>query len=170
MTKVLWFTGLSGSGKTTISEKLKEVLESEGKTVDVLDGDVVRNTLHQNLGFSREDIKTNNHLISKLAKERLGKFDIILVPIISPYTEDRQAARELIGESFIEIFIDCPLEICINRDVKGLYKKALAGEMDPLIGMDDEHPYQPPINPEIHIKTEQNTLEKNVESILAKLV
>lgn len=169
MGKVVWFTGLSGSGKTTIALELKKQLENSGKIVEILDGDVVRETLHKNLGFSREDIRENNRLIAGLAKELSSKTDYILVPIISPYKEDRAMVRKIISDDFIELFVNTPLQKCINRDVKGLYKKALAGEIDDFIGIAESNPYQPPNNPEIEIFTANQNLQDSVKQILEKL-
>ncbi len=165
MSLVVWFTGLSGAGKTTIALNLKEKLARDGLKVEILDGDVVRNTLHKKLGFSREDIRENNRLIANLAKEQLTKFDVILVPIISPYIEDRAMAKKIIGEDkFIELFVNTSLEKCMERDVKGLYKKALSGEINQFIGI--QTPYEPPLNPNLTIDTTQNDVEESVNSIL----
>src|SRR3989344_9374033 len=143
---ILWFTGLSGSGKTTIAENLKKKLEQKGKKVEVLDGDVVRSNLHKNLGFSPEDIHENNRLLALLAKEKADNVDYVLLPIISPFREDRDKARAVLGKNFVEVFIEASLQECIKRDVKGHYKKALAGEIKNFIGIAEENPYQPPIN------------------------
>ena len=132
---VLWFTGLSGSGKTTIAQALQKELERIGKTIIMLDGDAVRETRTRHLGFSREDIRENNRIIAELAKEKSAECDVVIVPIISPYREDRAMARGIVGENFLEIFIDCPLSVCEVRDAKGLYKKARAGEIENFIGM-----------------------------------
>jgi len=170
MSKILWFTGLSGSGKTTIALELKKELEKRGKSVEVLDGDVVRNTLHKNLGFFREDIRENNRLIANLAKEKSSRFDFILIPIISPYREDREMARSIIGSSFMELFINAPLTECVKRDVKGLYKKALTGEINNLIGVSKSNPYEAPEKPDLEIKTNQLDLPKSVDIILQQLL
>lgn len=164
---VVWFTGLSGSGKTTIALKLKELLESRGKTVAVIDGDDIRKERHKHLGFSREDIRENNRLIAELACEKSQEFDIALIPIISPYREDRLAAKSAIGgDRFIELFVNTPLETCIERDEKGLYKKALAGEIENFIGVSPSAPYEPPENPDIEIKTAESNVDENVEVIM----
>ncbi len=168
MTPILWFTGLSGSGKTTIAEKLKEQLQAKGKRVLTLDGDVVRETLHRNLGFSPEDIHENNRLIAQLAKKESPNYDFIIVPIISPFREDREKARHALSSPqthFIEIFVDTPLEECIKRDVKGHYQKALRGEIKNFIGIAKENPYEPPFHVEIHIKTKEKTVEESVQII-----
>lgn len=167
--KILWFTGLSGSGKTSISEKLHEFLISKNKKVLILDGDVIRNTLHKNLGFSPEDIKENNKLISEICTSERGNYDFILVPIISPFAESRSKARDLLGEGFIEIHVNCPMEMCIKRDVKGLYQKALAGEIDNFIGVSENVPYEIPANPEIRIDTDKEEIEKSVQKIISFL-
>jgi adenylyl-sulfate kinase len=166
---IIWFTGLSGSGKTTIAELLKTKLENHGKTVQILDGDIVRDTLHKNLGFSREDIKENNRLIAQLAKDAKTKHDFILVPIIAPYREDREMAKSIVGDNFLELFINAPLQECIKRDVKGLYKKAIAGEIDNFIGISESNPYQKPLNPELEIRTDFQSHNESVQDILNHL-
>lgn len=162
---VLWFTGLSGSGKSTIAHGLKERFEAMGKRVDVLDGDVIRNKLHKHLGFSREDIRENNRLIAELAKKKSIHTDIVLVPIISPYTEDREMARSIVGSNFVELFLNCPLDTCIERDVKGLYKKALAGEIDNFIGIHDSNPYEPPTHPDVELRTDLFIREECIQKV-----
>lgn len=169
MGRIIWFTGLSGSGKTAIAIKLKEKLESNGNSVEILDGDVVRSTLNKHLGFSREDIRENNRLIAELAKERVKFADFILVPIISPYREDRAMAKNITGNDFIELFIDASLETCIRRDIKGYYKKALNGEIKNFIGISKSNPYEPPNNPHIKIKTDKGSVEESVSNILNQL-
>jgi len=167
---VLWFTGLSGSGKTTISIALKKELENIGKVVDILDGDVVRKMLHSNLGFSREDIRENNKLIAELAKKRLNTCDFILVPIISPYRQDRIMARNVIGnDNFIELFVKTPVEECIVRDPKGLYKKALSGKIENFIGISDSNPYEEPDCAEIEVDTSTYLPEEVVRNIFRYL-
>ena len=163
----LWFTGLSGSGKTAIALALKERLEAQNKTVEMIDGDVVREKFHPTLGFSREDIRTNNRLIAQLAKE--SHADFVLVPVISPYREDRQMARSIIGSKFKELFVHCPLEHCIQRDVKGLYQKALRGEINNLIGLAESNPYEPPERPELLVDTATQTISESVAKILRQL-
>src|SRR3989338_4555982 len=117
MTKILWFTGLSGSGKSTIAEILKERFDELGKSYVIFDGDDVRKRLHKHLGFTPEDIKENNRLIVELCKNELGKVDYILVPVISPFKESRVKARETFVDRFVEIFVKCPYEECRKRDV-----------------------------------------------------
>jgi len=167
--RVLWFTGLSGSGKTTISLKLREELENKGHSVSILDGDVLREEFEEKLGFSREDIKKNNERISQLARKHAESHDIVLVPIISPYQEDRKNARDVIGSNFMEVFINSSLNECIKRDVKGLYKKALGGQIDNFIGIAESNPYEIPLNPEIEVTTEGKEVEESVQDILKRL-
>lgn len=167
MSLVLWFTGLSGSGKTTIAEALKKELGAQGKTVEILDGDTIREKLHRTLGFSREDIRTNNRLIAELAKQ--SKADVVLVPVISPYREDRAMARQIIGKDFREIFVNCPLGECIRKDVKGLYQKALRGEIKNFIGIATSNPYEPPERPDLEVRTDVLDIAHSVDLILSRL-
>lgn len=163
---VLWFTGLSGSGKSTIAEKLKKRLETDGKSVLMLDGDDVRNTLHRHLGFTPEDIKLNNQLIAELCETRRADADYILVPVIAPFLETREQVRKTLSPNFIEVFVDTSLEECIKRDVKGLYKKALAEEIENFIGVSFNVPYQRPRDAEIVIETRKVTVDEAVEKIV----
>ncbi len=163
---VLWFTGLSGSGKTTIANELEGWLKKSGKKVVIIDGDVVRSTINKSLGFSREDIRENNLIIARLAKEAANDNDFVIVPIISPFREDRDAARSLIGFGFFEFFINCPLKECIKRDPKGLYKKALNGKIDNFIGLSENNPYEISANPDLEIKTNSYSLDDNILLIL----
>ncbi|MBI2639322.1 MAG: sulfate adenylyltransferase [Candidatus Sungbacteria bacterium] len=167
---VIWFTGLSGSGKSTIAEKLKNELESRGKSVCVLDGDAIRSGQNKHLSFSREDIRENNRLIAELARERAGEHDFVLVPIISPYREDRAMARTIIGGGFLELYVNASLEKCIERDPKGLYKKALAGEISNFIGVAATNPYEAPTSPDIKIDNEKFGIEQNIERLLNYLI
>ena len=163
-TKILWFTGLSGSGKTEISKGLIKKLEELGKSYKIFDGDDVREKLHKALGFTPEDIRLNNSLIMDLCRKELGRVDFILVPIISPFKESRRKAKKLFGEKFIEIYVNCPYEECKIRDVKGLYKKAESGEIQNFIGL--HIPYEAPENPDIEI----NTAEIDVNTSINKIV
>ena len=134
-TKVLWFTGLSGSGKTTIANLLIENFRGRKISYEVFDGDEVRKRFHGHLGFTKEDIIENNRLIIELCKKFYGKVDFILVPIISPFKISRENARKEFGSNFIEIFFDCPYNECKKRDVKGHYKQAEIGELKNFIGL-----------------------------------
>lgn len=165
MGKVIWFTGLSGSGKTTIALAFKKRLEKIGKKVEILDGDVVRNSLNKHLGFSRTDIKENNRLIAELAYKKMKKADFILVPIISPYREDRMMAKSIIGKNFIELFVNSSLQKCIERDVKGLYKKALAGDIKDFIGVSYSNPYETPLSPDIELDTGSLNLDESLSKL-----
>ncbi len=169
MSIVLWFTGLSGSGKTTIAHALEKELGTKGKSVAVLDGDVVRATFHKHLTFSREDIRENNKLTAELAKKKMGEVDVVIVPIISPYAEDRAMVRSLVGNGFVEVFVDAPLDVCFQRDVKGLYKKALAGEIKDFIGVATTHPYEKPEKPDIRIDTTTLSVEESIQLLLSFL-
>ncbi|HEY0066705.1 MAG TPA: adenylyl-sulfate kinase, partial [Flavisolibacter sp.] len=169
-TKTVWFTGLSGAGKTTIANELKSRLEAGGKRVKIFDGDEVRARAHKQLGFSREDIRQSNHLIAELCRKSKGEYDFILVPVISPYREDRKMAREIIGDdSFIELFIATPLSECIRRDVKGLYKKALNNEIDNMIGFSEKNPYELPESPNFSVDTTNSTLQEVAARIISFL-
>ncbi|MBS1965594.1 MAG: adenylyl-sulfate kinase [Chloroflexi bacterium SZAS-1] len=163
----LWFTGLSGAGKSTISEIVERELRALGRKVEVLDGDVVRTHLSKGLGFSKEDRDTNIRRIGWVC-EVLSRNDVIAIAAaISPYRAVRDEVRERHGGRFIEIFIDVPLEVAIERDVKGLYKKALAGEIKGFTGVDD--PYEPPLDPELIIHTDQETPQASAARILTAL-
>lgn len=166
---VIWFTGLSGSGKTTLAEKLKEVLENQDKSVFIIDGDSIRNTQNKHLGFSREDIRENNLLIAEIAKEKRQIYNFVLIPVIAPYAEDREKIRNIIGNRFIELFINSSLETCIKRDVKGLYQKALKGEISNFIGLTESNPYESPQNPDLEIKTDFRDIKESLEQIIVFL-
>jgi len=162
----VWFTGLSGAGKTTVAKEIERQLKQRGIYVQRLDGDIVRQHLTKDLGFSKEDRDENimrNSFVAKL----LTQNDIItLCSFISPYRETRQKARELIGE-FIEVYVNAPLEVCEERDVKGLYKKARAGEIENFTGISD--PYEPPENPDIELRTDKETVEESARKVITYL-
>jgi adenylylsulfate kinase len=159
---VLWLTGLSGAGKSTIAEALVPRLRAEGQRVELLDGDVVRTHLSQGLSFSREDRDINVARIAFVAHLLARNGVFVVVAAISPFREARDAARAVIGD-FVEIHVAPPLEECIRRDVKGLYKKALAGEIGQFTGISD--PYEPPQNPELKLDTSAVSLEESVARI-----
>ena len=166
----VWFTGLSGSGKSTIAIALERALYNIGKLTYRLDGDNVRLGINKNLGFSEEDRKENIRRIGEVAKLFGDAGVISLSSFISPYKGDRDEVRDLhekTGLDFIEVFVDCSLEEAEKRDPKGLYKKARAGEIKNFTGIDD--PYEAPVNPEIHLKTDEMTLEEEVQIILDHL-
>jgi adenylylsulfate kinase len=163
---VLWFTGLSGAGKSTLAEAIVPRLRAHGRKVEILDGDVVRTHLSKGLGFSREDRDTNIARIAFVAHLLQRNGVVVLVAAISPFRETRDAARRLIGD-FVEIHVAPPLDECIRRDVKGLYKKAIAGEIPQFTGISD--PYEAPLAPELAIDTSQGTIEDGAGRILARL-
>ena len=149
--KVLWFTGLSGSGKSTIANATEHMLHQLGYKTMVLDGDNIRMGLCKDLGFSDEARKENIRRLAEVAKLFAESGTIVLTAFISPFRSDRDAAREIIGEDFIEIFVDTPLDVCEQRDPKGLYKKARAGQIKGFTGIDS--PYEEPLKPELKIRT-----------------
>ena len=162
--KVLWLTGLSGSGKSTIAEALERMLFDQGYFAQVLDGDNIRSGINNNLGFSLEDREENIRRIAEISKLYVNSGIISINSFVSPTRQIRALAKDIIGEKdFIEVFINTPLEICEQRDVKGLYKKARKGEIKGFTGIDS--PYEPPINPNIEILTENNTIQTSVEEL-----
>ncbi len=161
---VLWFTGLSGSGKSTIAVELEKELYSLGKSTALLDGDNIRHGLCSDLGFSVEHRKENLRRVREIAKLFYENAVIAIVSFISPFKEDRELARDLTGRDFIEVFVDCPIEECEKRDPKGLYKKAKTGEVKNFTGRDQ--PYERPDNPEIIINSDKVTPKKGVDIII----
>ena len=163
--KVIWFTGLSGSGKSTLAHALEEKLFNLGCRTFVLDGDNVRHGLNSNLNFSEKDRTENIRRISEVSKLMLESGMIVMTAFISPFSKDREQARNLISqENFIEIYCKASLEVCESRDVKGLYKLARAGEIKNYTGIDS--PYEIPVSPELVIDTDEQSLEDSVSSIL----
>ena len=163
----LWFTGLSGAGKTTIAEIVERELHQRHGKIEVLDGDIVRTNLSKGLGFSREDRDTNVLRIGFVADLLTRNGVGVIVSAISPFKEVRDQVRRNVGEGFIEIFVDAPLDVCAERDVKGLYKKAFAGEIPQFTGVSD--PYEPPAAPELHIKTNEEEPHESARRVVAKL-
>ncbi|MEM0993773.1 MAG: adenylyl-sulfate kinase [Bacteroidota bacterium] len=162
--KVLWLTGLSGSGKSTIAQHLERKLHNEGFFAQVLDGDNIRSGINSNLGFSLEDRKENIRRIAEIAKLYLHSGIITLNSFVSPTKAIRNYAREIVGEAdFLEIYINTPLAVCESRDVKGLYKKARKGEIKGFTGIDS--PYEAPENPAFEIKTADQTIEESVDQL-----
>jgi adenylylsulfate kinase len=162
--KVLWFTGLSGSGKSTIAQALEYRLYSKGYFVKLLDGDNVRSGINNNLGFSMEDRKENIRRISEVAKLFLDSGVIVLCSFVSPTKEIRALAKSIIGEAdFVEVFVDTPLEVCEKRDVKGLYKKARAGEIKGFTGIDS--PFEEPTDAEFVFETVKFTVAELVNRL-----
>lgn len=162
----LWFTGMSGAGKSTISEKIFARLKDAGAKVELLDGDVVRTHLSKGLGFSKEDRDTNIRRIGFVCELLTRNGVIAIVAAISPYKEVRDEVRSRIG-NFVEVCVQCPIEVLAQRDVKGLYKKALAGEIPEFTGVSD--PYEPPDNPEVTVDSSQETVDASVEKVWKRL-
>lgn len=164
----VWFTGLSGSGKSTTADVVIRLLAERGREVTVLDGDAVREHLSKGLGFDRADRDTNVRRIGYVAGEVVRHGGIAVVAAVSPYRATRDEARAMVGpERFVEVFVDTPLEVCEQRDVKGWYAKARAGEVKAFTGVDD--PYEPPATPEIHLRTVGTTPEANADLVIAEL-
>jgi sulfate adenylyltransferase len=163
----LWFTGLSGSGKSTTAEALVPLLEARGRTVTLLDGDVVRTHLTQGLGFSKADRDTNVRRVGYVAAEVVKHGGLVVAALVSPYRETRDEVREMVGEGYIEVFVDTPLEVVEARDVKGWYAKARAGEVQEFTGVSD--PYEPPLDPELTLQTTDTTPDANAALVLAYL-
>jgi len=163
----IWFTGLSGAGKSTLSEVIEQRLKVRGRNVEILDGDIVRTHLSKGLGFSREDRDTNIKRIGFVCGLLTRNGVICISAAIAPYAEAREWARKEIG-NFVEVYVKCPIEVCRQRDVKGLYKLVDEGKIKNFTGVDD--PYEEPEHPELVIETHKETVEESVTHIFAKLV
>jgi adenylylsulfate kinase len=162
----IWFTGLSGSGKSTLSEVIEQRLKARGRNVEVLDGDIVRTHLSKGLGFSREDRDTNIKRIGFVCSLLTRNSVVCISAAIAPYREARDWARKEIG-NFVEVYVKCPLEVCRERDVKGLYKLVDEGKIKNFTGVDD--PYEEPVHPELIVETDKETIEESVSRIFARL-
>lgn len=166
---IIWFTGLSGSGKSTIANALERHLHEKGNSTYLLDGDNIRHGLNKDLAFTKEDRMENIRRIGEVAKLFIDSGTIVLAAFVSPYREDRELVRNLVGSGeFIEVYIDCTIETCEKRDPKGLYKKARAGEINHFTGISD--PYEIPDDPEIIVKSDQLTVKSCVELIYNYLI
>tara|TARA_B100000530_G_scaffold293048_1_gene210437 strand:+ start:864 stop:1472 length:609 start_codon:yes stop_codon:yes gene_type:complete len=166
---VIWFTGLSGSGKSTVANQVAAHLHQSGRITYVLDGDNIRHGLNKNLGFSPEDRQENIRRIGEVAKLFADAGLITTTAFISPYRQDRDAVRDImLPDRFIEVFVDCPLEVCENRDPKGLYKKARAGELKGFTGIDA--PYEAPQSPELVVNTNELDVAGCTEQVIAYLM
>lgn len=162
---VVWFTGLSGSGKSTLAGKVEEKLFDLGYRTFILDGDNIRTGLNKDLGFDENGRNENIRRIGEVAKLFVDAGVIVLTPFISPFKTDRQTVKNLVGQNeFVEIFVNCPLEICEARDVKGIYKKARNGEIKNFTGIDS--PFEIPENPDLEIQTDKMEIEESMEKIL----
>jgi adenylyl-sulfate kinase len=166
----LWFTGMSGAGKSTLSAPVAEKLRALGHRVELLDGDVVRTNLSKGLGYSKEDRDINIRRIGFVANLLSRNGVIAVTAAISPYRAIREEVRRMItndGAGFVEVFVSCPLEVLAERDVKGLYKKALAGEIKNFTGVDD--PYEPPANPEVVVDSSVEKVADSIDKIIARI-
>ena len=162
---VIWFTGLSGSGKSTLAHAVEELLHQKGCKTFVMDGDNVRHGLSADLRFSDEDRKENLRRIGEVSKLFIEAGTIVLTAFISPFREDREWVRSLIPHGdFLEVYVDCPIEVCEERDVKGLYRRARAGEVKEFTGISS--PYELPEKPELTVNTEQETFEESVQKVI----
>ncbi len=165
---VVWFTGMSGAGKSTLSNEIAKLIGDVGKPFKILDGDEVRGNLTSDLGFSKEDRAENIRRVSYVAKTIADCCGVAIVAVISPYIEDREKAKELIGkENFFEVFVDCDINILIERDTKGLYKKAIDGEIENFTGISD--PYEVPVDPSCVINSGTMSIEESIEEIKKEL-
>ncbi len=162
----IWFTGLSGAGKTTVSKLIEEILKKKGCRVERLDGDTVRESLTADLGFSKEDRNTNNMRMTFVAKLLTRNGVICMVSAISPYREAREYARKQIG-NFLEVFVKCPIEVCEERDVKGMYRLAREGKIENFTGVSD--PYEEPLSPELVLSTSEETPAQSAEKVIHSL-
>ncbi len=162
----IWFTGLSGSGKSTIAQLLETELRERGLPIEVLDGDLVRRHLSQGLGFTKADRDLNIQRIAFVSKLLTRNRVVTLVSAISPYREAREMARKEIG-SFVEVYVKCPIDICIKRDIKGLYRKAMEGNIPFFTGISD--PYEEPLEPEIILYTDRETPDESVARVIRRL-
>ncbi len=162
----VWFTGLPCCGKTSIADKAAEILKQRGYRVERLDGDIVRQDLTSDLGFSKEDRDENIKRVTFVAKLLTRHGVIVLTTFVSPYRKRRNKSREEI-DNFLEVYVKCPVDVCMERDVKGMYQKALNGEIKNFTGIDD--PYEEPENPELVLETDKESVEESVQKVLHTL-
>jgi adenylylsulfate kinase len=162
----IWFTGLPCCGKTTIADQVAIVLKNKNYTVEQLDGDIIRQGVTRDLGFSKKDRDENIKRVTSIAKTLTQNNVIVLASFVSPYREQRRNARKEI-QKFFEVYVRCPVEICIQRDVKGMYKKAIEGKITHFTGVDD--PYEEPEHPELILDTDKESVEESVQKVFKKL-
>lgn len=164
----LWFTGLSGAGKSTLSRRVADLLREEGVAVEILDGDVLRESVSKDLGFSREDRDENIRRVGLLCSYLTVTGRAALSACISPYRAQREAVRAFVGpDRFVEVFMDAPIEVLAKRDVKGLYKKALAGEIKNFTGIDD--PYEAPVAPDVRVDSSRDGVDESARRVVEAL-
>lgn len=161
-----WFTGLPCSGKSSVADKVAEKLKEKGFKVERLDGDIVRKHLTHDLGFSKEDRNENIERVTFVAKLLTRNGVAVLASFVSPYRERRKKSRKEIGD-FVEVYVKCPIDVCMQRDIKGMYKKAINGEIKDFTGISD--PYEEPIAPEAIIETDKETIDESANKVLKKL-
>ena len=165
---LIWVTGLSGSGKSTIANELQNTLHKKGIKTYILDGDNIRNGINHNLSFSPEDRAENNRRIAEISKLFIDAGIVVIAAFISPYQKDRKEVQNIVSPvNFVEVFVNTSLEECEKRDVKGLYKKARKGEIKNFTGI--SAPYEAPQNPDVEIKTEEETVEESVHKIITHI-
>jgi adenylylsulfate kinase len=162
----VWFTGLPCCGKTTIADRVALLLQQKGYTVERLDGDIVRQGLTKDLGFSKKDRNENIRRVVSVAKMLTRSNILVLATFVSPYREQRRNARKVIGR-FVEVYVRCPLEICKKRDVKGMYQKALEGKIKHFTGVDD--PYEEPEYPELIVDSDKESIEESITKVMKRL-
>ena len=168
--RVAWFTGLSGSGKSTIAGLVSAALRDRGLRVSILDGDAVRGRAHRHLGFTPADISENNRLIAGLCRDALGDHDVVLVPVIAPFRDARAEAKRIIGTPFVEVYVKASLDEVATRDAKGLYRDAREGRLHGLIGFAPEVPYEPPDDPDVVLDTERDDAAHCAAHLVAFLI
>jgi adenylylsulfate kinase len=163
---MVWLTGLSGAGKTTIAQQVAQALKAQGLAVEILDGDVMREKLTKELGFSRKDREENLRRIAFVAHLLMRHGVIVLVAAVSPYRHVREEARQKVGR-FVEVFVNAPLEVCQMRDPKGIYQRAKKGELSQISGLDDI--YEPPLSPDVVCRTDQETPDESASKVMQAL-
>ena len=166
---VIWFLGMSGAGKSTIACELEQRLKKLNYSVKWINGDIFRKTTSTPGSFTKKEILNNNYRIIQHCKELIDKSDFLIVSVISPYEQTRSFARESFGCRYFEVFVECPIDELVKRDTKGLYKKALNGQIDNLIGFSEKSVYQRPRNPDIVINTLELSVDESVETLLKEL-
>ena len=167
--KVIWFTGLSGAGKSTLADMLYKYLMEDQKSVQVIDGDTLRNNQHRSLDFTPESININNNLVIDLCKKYYKNYDFIIVSVITPFLKIRKIARDTFGELYYEIYVKASIKKLIERDTKGLYKKALNGDIENMIGISSKVPYEIPVEPDIIIDTDTKDEFSSFKKLLSEL-